>query len=91
MENIKFHFEELRAYQKSLDYIDSVYEITKKFPKEERYGLTSQFIRATASIALNIAEGAGGTGDTNAQFITETEENENRITLSQMAKMIMNL
>lgn len=65
MENPSFKFEDLKVYQKALDYVDEVYDLTKKFPKDERYGLTTQFIRAAVSISLNIAEGAG---DTNAQF-----------------------
>lgn len=65
MEEVKFNFEDLRVYQKSLDFIDEVYEITKHFPSEERYSLTSQYRRAAQSIALNIAEGAG---DTDPQF-----------------------
>lgn len=65
MEDPKFKFEELTVYQKSLDFVDDVYSITKKFPKEELYGLTSQYKRVSVSISLNIAEGAG---DTDAQF-----------------------
>ncbi len=65
MSEIKFAFEDLKVYEKSLDFIDMVYDITCLFPKEETYRLTSQFIRAANSIALNIAEGSG---DTNAQF-----------------------
>lgn len=52
-------FEELKVYQKSLILIDRIYAETKEFPKEEVYGLTSQFRRAAISIALNIAEGSG--------------------------------
>lgn len=65
MEEIKFKFEDLKVYKKAIVFIDYVYEITNKFPKEETFRLTSQFIRASNSIALNIAEGSG---DTNAQF-----------------------
>lgn len=65
METINFSFEDLTVYQKSMDFIDEIYLLTKKFPKEETYRLTSQFIRAATSIPLNIAEGSG---DTNAQF-----------------------
>lgn len=61
MEDIKFKFEDLQVYQKALDFVDIAYNITKKFPEIERYGLTSQFIRAAVSIALNIAEGSGDT------------------------------
>lgn len=65
MESSKFKFEELTVYQKSLDFVDDVYAMTKKFPKYELYGLTSQYKRASVSIPLNIAEGAG---DTDPQF-----------------------
>ena len=65
MEEVKFSFEELRVCQKSLDFVDEVYKITKEFPNDERFGLITQYRRAAQSIALNIAEGAG---DTDAQF-----------------------
>ena len=55
-----FDFEKLRVYQQALEFIDRVYEITRGFPPEERFGLTDQFRRAATSIALNIAEGSGG-------------------------------
>jgi len=64
-EGSHFSFENLQVYQKSLDFVDMVYEVTKEFPKTELYNLTSQFKRAAVSIALNLAEGAG---DSNAQF-----------------------
>ena len=56
-----FEFERLRVYQKALDFIDKVYEITRKFPAEEKFGLVDQLRRASVSIALNTAEGTGGT------------------------------
>ena len=65
MKKIKFNFEELKVYNKALEFVEQVYSITKNFPSEERFRLTSQFIRAATSIALNIAE---GTGDTDPQF-----------------------
>lgn len=43
-----------------------VYVVTRKFPDDERFGLTSQFRRAVVSISLNIAEGSGRT--TNKEF-----------------------
>ncbi len=65
MKNIKFSFEDLKVYQRALDFVDDTYKLTSKFPKKEMFGLSSQFQRASISIALNIAEGSG---DTNAQF-----------------------
>lgn len=65
MKEIKFKFEDLKVYQKALDFIDETYKVTNTFPKDKMYSLTSQYKRASISIALNIAEGSG---DTNAQF-----------------------
>ncbi len=56
--NIKpFSFEHLQAWQKAHSFVLSVYRVTKHFPEDERYGLTSQFRRAAVSIEANIAEG----------------------------------
>ena len=64
-----FDFENLKVYQKSLEYVDFVYEITKNFPKEEIFSLTNQFRRASVSICLNIAEGSGGSKVEFNQFL----------------------
>ena len=53
------NFEKLRVYQQSLGLVKILYKITKDFPKEELYGLTSQLRRAATSVSLNIAEGQG--------------------------------
>jgi len=60
MNEEKFDFENLKVYQKALEYVDFVYGVTKDFPKEEVFSLTDQFKRASISIYLNIAEGSGG-------------------------------
>ena len=52
-------YKDLKVYQKSYKLAKEVYSIAKKFPKDERYGLTSQIKRAATSIPLNIAEGYG--------------------------------
>ena len=54
-----FSFEKLDVYKNAIDFACNIYEITKKFPKNETYGLTSQLRRASVSISSNIAEGSG--------------------------------
>jgi four helix bundle protein len=50
-------FTDLIVWQKAHQFVVKTYVLTKRFPKEERYGLSSQFRRAAVSIAANIAEG----------------------------------
>ena len=52
-------FTSLEIYQLSEELVVSIYEISKIFPKEEIYGITSQIRRAVISIPLNIAESCG--------------------------------
>jgi four helix bundle protein len=53
------NYRELIAWQKAMDLVQRVYEVTACFPKEEMYGLTCQVRRAAVSIPSNIAEGQG--------------------------------
>jgi four helix bundle protein len=59
-----FGFEKLTAWQKSVEYADLVYGVTKSFPAEERFGLTSQLRRSAVSVSSNIAEGSSRTSRT---------------------------
>lgn len=59
MVNKKYTFKNLIVWQKAHQFTLKVYKITKIFPKEEIYGITSQIRRASTSIAANIVEGFG--------------------------------
>lgn len=59
-------FRDIKAWQKGHRLALAVYQATKRFPAEERYGLKSQARRAAASIPTNIAEGCGR--DSEAEF-----------------------
>lgn len=52
-------YKELKVWQKAYNLCIKIYKITKTFPKEELYGLTSQIRRAAVSVPSNIAEGYG--------------------------------
>lgn len=54
---LKHNFKNLKVWQKSVDLAIKVYELTKSFPAEERFGITSQMRRSSVSIPSNIAEG----------------------------------
>ena len=56
-------FRDLKVWRKAYALSLAVYKATYSFPKEERYGLTSQIRRAFVSIPANIAEGCGKSGD----------------------------
>jgi len=53
-----FNFEKLEVCQLSIELADLVYDVTKAFPADERFGLTNQMRRAAVSVSSNIAEGS---------------------------------
>lgn len=53
------HFTDLFAWKKNHEFVKLVYQITKKFPEDEKFALTSQLRRSASSITANIAEGYG--------------------------------
>ncbi|MFT7119693.1 MAG: four helix bundle protein [Flavobacteriales bacterium] len=53
--NVRSH-KDLNVWKESMDLVETIYFISKDFPKEEIYGLTSQMRRCAVSIPSNIAE-----------------------------------
>ena len=62
-----FGFERLDVWQLSIQFAKGVYEVTRGFPADERFGLTNQIRRASVSVAANLAEGSGR--GTNREFV----------------------
>ena len=58
-----FRFEKLDVWQEAVDLSTSVYQVSRSFPDDERFGLTSQIRRSSVSVAANIAEGSGRSSD----------------------------
>lgn len=56
-------YEDLEVWQLGMELVYDVYKLTRKFPDDERFGLTSQMRRAAVSIPSNIAEGKGRVTD----------------------------
>jgi four helix bundle protein len=52
-------YRDLIAWQRAMDLVEAIYKATRRFPKDELYGLTSQLRRAAVSVPSNIAEGQG--------------------------------
>ena len=55
-------YRDLVAWQKAMDLVTAIYQVSGSFPRDELYGLTSQLRRAAVSVPSNIAEGQGRHG-----------------------------
>lgn len=60
---MSFKFEKLTIWQLAIEMANNIHLMTRSFPKEEIFSLTSQIKRAADSVALNIAEGSTGQSD----------------------------
>ena len=56
-------FKDLKIWKNGIQIVINIYEITSKFPEDEKYGLISQMRRSSISIPSNIAEGYGRNSD----------------------------
>jgi len=69
----EFYFEKLDVWQNARVLAKDIYVLTADFPKDEKYGLTSQIRRATLSISANIAEGMSrNTNKDKSRFINQS-------------------
>ncbi len=57
------YYQDLDAWKESIKLVKKIYEITNKFPQDEKFGIVSQIRRASISIPSNIAEGAARFSD----------------------------
>jgi len=81
-------FQDLLAWQESHKLVLFIYEITKQFPQEEKFGLSNQIRRAVVSISSNIAEGFGrGSAKDKQHFFimakTSLSEVENQLIIAR--------
>ena len=51
------NFKDLKIWQESVEFVEEIYRITKKFPREELYGIVNQIRRSALSLPSNIGEG----------------------------------
>lgn len=69
----QYYFQKLDVFQRSFDLSDRIYNLTKKFPPEEKWGLTSQLRRASVSVMANLVEGnSRNTNKDQANFTTNS-------------------
>ena len=53
------NYRDLVAWQRAMEFVEAVYELSRQFPSDERFALTNQLRRAAVSVPSNIAEGEG--------------------------------
>ena len=78
-----FNFEKLEVWKLAMELVDRVYDVAKKYPDEEKFGLAQQLKKSVTSIPLNIAEGSIRGKKEFSQFI--------RIALGSLVETVTNL
>jgi four helix bundle protein len=67
-------YKDLRVWQKAMELAERIYDVTRQFPSEEKFGIVSQMRRASVSVPSNLAEGqARNTTGEFVQFISHAE------------------
>ena len=79
-----YSFEKLEVWQNSRVLVTAIYQLTKKFPQEERFGLTNQLRRASVSVSSNIAEG-------NSRFSPKDKAHFFQISFSSLMEVLNQL
>ena len=64
-----FGFEKLDVYKDAIEFANEIYNVTKRFPRDEMFGITNQVRRAATSVSQNVAEGSGRTKKDFAHFL----------------------
>lgn len=88
-----FQFENLDVWKDAIALSDAVYRATRRFPDDERFGLTAQLRRSVVSIAANIAEGRSRSTDRDFQRFIEIAtgslmESVSHLTIAQRQEML---
>ncbi len=74
------NYREMKIWQKGRMLVKDIYQLSQKFPSDERFGLTAQVRRAAVSIPLNISEGAGrGTDKDFSHFLDMARGSVNEV------------
>ena len=82
--NYNFSFEKLHVWQEARVFTSKMYNITKTFPGEEKFGLVNQIRRASVSIAANLAEGSSRTSSKDQAHFTQMAYSSLMETLSHL-------
>ena len=85
-------FRTLKVWQRAHQLVLAVNQLTKTFPRRERYGLTSQIHRGAASISTNLAEGCGSQSDAEvAQFVRIAQRSASELEYQLLLACDLNL